>query len=217
MNFDPSTAIDISLPIHPGMLHWGRRPEVEIVEARANGFPSNVSRWRIGVHTGTHLDAPAHFVDGGKTADQLDLGALIGPARVLDLTHVRDAITAADLEKAGLGDEARILLKTTNSATVLRSPWKSPKWVGLAPDGAQLLIEAGVRLAAIDYLTIEAVEYTTNWETHVLLCSNDVLILECADLDKVDPGVYDLVSLPLPLQGAEGAPSRTLLFPRSGG
>jgi arylformamidase len=78
---DLARALDISVPIRPGMLHWGRRPEVEIVESRADGAVSNVSRWRIGAHTGTHIDAPAHFVDGGKTVDQIDLAALNGPAR----------------------------------------------------------------------------------------------------------------------------------------
>lgn len=216
MHLDPEKALDISVPIHPGMLHWGRRPEIEIVESRSAGQPSNVSRWRIGAHTGTHIDAPAHFVDGGRTVDQLDLTALIGPARVLDLTGVRHAITAADLERAGLGDEGRVLLKTTNSATVLRSPWKSPSWVGLAPDGAALLIEAGVRMAAIDYLSIEDTDHTTNWETHQLLCGADVLILEVADLLDVDPGVYWQISQPIPLQGAEAAPAPTLLFPLDG-
>ncbi|KPI13438.1 cyclase family protein [Actinobacteria bacterium OK074] len=217
MELDPEKALDISVPIHPGMLHWGRRPEIETVESRAAGDVSNVSRWRIGAHTGTHIDAPAHFVDGGKTVDQLDLGALCGTARVLDLTHVTGHITAADLDAAGLGDEGRVLLKTSNSATVLRSPWKSTAWIGLAPDGAERLIEAGVRLAAIDYLTIEAVAYTTHWETHQLLCGADVLILEVADLLHAEPGVYDMISLPVPLQGAEAAASRTVLFPRDAG
>jgi arylformamidase len=98
-------------------------PATSRLSQMLNGAPANVSRWRIGAHTGTHIDAPAHFIDGGKTVDQLDLGALIGPARVLDLTGVRTEITAADLEKAGLGDEGRVLLKTTNSATALRSLW----------------------------------------------------------------------------------------------
>jgi arylformamidase len=212
--FDIDKALDISVPIHPGMLHWGRRPEIEIVESRVAGQPSNVSRWRIGTHTGTHIDAPAHFIDGGATVDQLDLSAVCGSARVLDLTHVTGQITAADLDAAGLGSEGRVLLKTANSATVLRSPWKSTSWIGLAPDGAERLIEAGARLAGIDYLTIEAVAYTTRWETHQLLCGAGVLILEVADLLDAEPGVYDMISLPLPLQGAEAAPSRTILVPR---
>jgi arylformamidase len=216
VQLDAEKALDISVPIHPGMLHWGRRPEIEIVESRSAGQPSNVSRWRIGAHTGTHIDAPAHFIDGGHTVDQLDLTALIGPARVLDLTGVRHTITAADLERAGLGDEGRVLLKTSNSATVLRSPWKSPAWVGLAPDGAALLVEAGVRLAAIDYLSIEDIDHTTHWETHQLLCGAGVLILEVADLLHAEPGVYWQISQPIPLQGAEAAPAPTLLFPLSG-
>ncbi|KAA9165514.1 cyclase family protein [Amycolatopsis acidicola] len=213
MYLDPEKAIDISLPIHPGMLHWGRRPEIEVVESRSAGQPSNVSRWRIGAHTGTHIDAPGHFVDGGKTVDQVESSALMGPARVLDLTGVPHAITAADLERAGLGDEGRVLLKTSNSATVLRSPWKSPHWVGLAPDGAALLIEAGVRMAGIDYLSIEDTDHTTNWETHQLLCEAGVLILEVADLLTVEPGRYWQLTQPIPLQGAEAAPAPTLLFP----
>ncbi|MER5183901.1 cyclase family protein [Streptomyces sp. NPDC002896] len=211
---DIANALDISIPVHPGMLHWGRRPEIEIVESRATGFVSNVSRWRIGAHTGTHIDAPAHFIDGGKTVDQIDLTALNGTARVLDLTHVKGEITAKDLDAAGLGDEERVLLKTSNSATVLRSTWKSATWIGLAPDGAERLIEAGVRCAAIDYLSIESVNYTTHWETHQLLCGADVLILEVADLLHADAGTYEMLSLPIPLQGAEAAPSRTLLIPQ---
>ncbi|MEW1828052.1 cyclase family protein [Streptomyces sp. NPDC088196] len=214
MNLDFAKAIDVSVPIHPGMLHWGRRPEVEIVESRTAGDPSNVSRWRIGAHTGTHIDAPAHFIDGGKTVDRLDLTALNGTARVLDLTHVKEQITAADLDAAGLGDEERVLLRTSNSEGVLRSPWKAREWVGLAPDGAERLIEAGVRTAGIDYLSIEAVAYTTHWETHQLLCTAEVLILEVVDLLHTPAGVYDMFSLPLPLQGAEAAPSRTVLLPR---
>ncbi|MFE2432613.1 cyclase family protein [Streptomyces sp. NPDC059373] len=214
MSPDFAKAIDVSLPIHPGMLHWGRRPEMEVVESRSDGAASNVSRWRIGAHTGTHIDAPAHFIDGGKTVDQVDLSAMSGVARVLDLTHVKQQITAADLDAAGLGSEQRVLLRTSNSATVLRSPWKSPHWVGLAPDGAERLIEAGVRLAGIDYLSIEAVAYTTHWETHQLLCGSDVVILEVVDLLHTPAGLYDMISLPVPLVGAEAAPAPTVLFPR---
>ena len=100
MHLDPEKALDISVPIHPGMLHWGRRPEIEIVESRSAGQPSNVSRWRIGAHTGTHIDAPAHFVDGGKTVDQLDLTALIGPARVPHPRQVQHAGRADQIGRA---------------------------------------------------------------------------------------------------------------------
>lgn len=127
---------------------------------------------------------------------------------------MKEQITAADLDAVGLGDEERVLLRTSNSEGVLRSPWKAREWVGLAPDGAERLIEAGVRTAGIDYLSIEAVAYTTHWETHQLLCAADVLILEVVDLLHTPAGVYDMLSLPLPLQGAEAAPSRTVLLPR---
>src|SRR5215218_5070719 len=107
---------DITLPIHPEMLHWGRRPEVEIVESRASGDASNVTRWRLGAHTGTHVDAPAHFVDGATPIDEVPLETLIGPAVVLDMTSVEGDVQVADLVSAGAEGHTRILLKTTNSA-----------------------------------------------------------------------------------------------------
>ena len=88
-------AIDINIPIHGEMLHWGRRPTFEMVEQIADGYASDVSRWLIGAHTGTHVDAPSHFVPGGTTVDQIALDNVVGPVRVLDLRHVVEEITAS--------------------------------------------------------------------------------------------------------------------------
>src|SRR5215208_7173981 len=117
----PLTVHDISVPNHPGMLHYGRKPEKTIVESIANGDPGNVSRWLIGSHTGTHVDAPAHFVDGATTIESVPLDVLVGPAVVLDLTFVTShEIRPEDLLSAGLGDDERVLLKTPNSTGALR-------------------------------------------------------------------------------------------------
>ena len=115
------TVHDISVPNHPGMLHYGRKPEKTMVESIADGDPGNVSRWLIGSHTGTHVDAPAHFVEGATTIEDVPLETLVGPAVVLDLTSVTSSeIGPDDLIAAGLDDSERVLLKTPNSTGALR-------------------------------------------------------------------------------------------------
>ncbi|GAA2703343.1 cyclase family protein [Actinoplanes palleronii] len=205
---------DITLPIHPEMLHWGRKPEVEVVESLANGDASNVTRWRLGAHTGTHVDAPAHFVDGATPVDQLDLHALVGPALVADLTAVTGDIGVADLEAAGVSGQRRVLLKTSNSAGPLKATERAPSWVGLSPEAAQWLITEGVALIGIDYLTIESHTRTETWDAHHVLLGAGLIILENADLDGVPGGTYELVCLPTKLVGADGSFARAILIER---
>ncbi|MDG4764647.1 cyclase family protein [Solwaraspora sp. WMMD406] len=205
---------DITLPIHPKMLHWGRKPEVEIVESLANGDPSNVTRWRLGAHTGTHVDAPAHFVDGATPIDQVPLETLVGPATVADLTGVDGDVTVAHLVAAGVSGAKRILLKTANSAGPLRETERAESWVGLSPEAARWLIEQQVALIGIDYLTIESHQRTDTWDAHHALLGAGVIILENADLDAVPAGEYELVCLPTKLVDADGAFARTILIDR---
>jgi arylformamidase len=207
---------DITLPIHPGMLHWGRKPEVEVVESLANGDASNVTRWRLGAHTGTHVDAPAHFVDGATPIDKVDLHALVGPALVVDLTGVTGDVTVDQLAAAGVAGQRRVLLKTSNSAGPLKEPDRAPSWVGLSPDAATWLIAQGVALVGIDYLTIESHTRTDTWDAHHALLGAGVLILENADLDGVPAGEYELVCLPAKLVDADGAFARAILIQREG-
>jgi arylformamidase len=203
---------DISVPVSPGMLHYGRRPEKTMVESIARGDPGDVSRWLIGSHTGTHVDAPAHFSSGGATIDQLPLELLVGPARVLDLTDVPGAeIGADDLVAAGLGDDERVLLKTANSSGALREPAKT-SWVGLDAGAARLLVERGVRLVGIDYLTIDSPAGEAGWPVHRILCPAGVAILEVVDLSAVAAGAYLLAALPVPLVGSEAAFGRAILI-----
>lgn len=205
---------DITLPIHPDMLHWGKKPEITTVESISAGDASNVSRWLIGAHTGTHVDAPLHFKDGELPVDKIDLDVLIGPAVVLDLTGISGQVGAAELEAAGLGDAERVILKTINSTTALRAQEKPTEWVGLAPDGAELLRARGVKIVAIDYLTLESPENTVEWDTHHALLPNGIIILEGLDLSEIEPGAYELVCLPMKLQDSEAAPARTVLIRR---
>lgn len=206
-------ALDINIPIHGEMLHWGRRPTYEMVEQIADGFPSDVSRWVIGAHTGTHVDAPSHFVPGSTTVDKIALDSVIGPVRVLDLRAVAEEITADDLEAAGAEGAARVLFRTRNSTDALTRPEKSETWVGLGPSGAQWLVDHGVLFAGNDYMTMEAPAHTEDWPTHVILCTAGVVILENADLSRVEPGDYLMVCQPLPFEGREAAPAPTVLLP----
>jgi arylformamidase len=205
---------DITLPIHPQMLHWGRKPEVEIVESLAGGDASNVTRWRLGAHTGTHVDAPAHFVDGATPIDRVSLHSLIGPAIVADLTHVTGDITVEDLAAAGIGGHTRVLFKTANSGGPLKATDRAPSWVGLSPEAALVLIDDGVELLGIDYLTIESHTRTETWDVHHLLLGAGVLILENADLDAVPAGEYELVCLPAKLVDADASFARAVLIRR---
>ncbi|MFC5833887.1 cyclase family protein [Nonomuraea insulae] len=206
---------DITLPIHPEMLHWGRKPEVHVVESLANGDASNVTRWLLGAHTGTHVDAPAHFVDGATPIDQVSLDTLVGPVVVVDLTHVRGDVEVAHLTEAGVAGQRRVLLKTSNSAGPLKEAERAPHWVGLSPEAAAWLVGQGVELVGIDYLTIESHRRTDTWDAHHALLEAGVLILENADLDQVGAGVYELVCLPAKLVGADGSFARAILIDRS--
>jgi kynurenine formamidase len=197
---------DVSVPVHGGMLHWGKRPQREEVEQMSAGDNCNVTRWDIGSHTGLHVDAGLHFDDSGADIAEMELDVLLGEARVLDLTGVETEITAPDLEAAGLGDERRVLLKTRNSAGALQETEKPDEWIGVAPDAAQLLVDRGVKLVGIDFLTIDSPSRDTTWDTHLVLCPVPVAIAECVDLREVDAGVYEMALLPVKLRGAEAAP-----------
>lgn len=206
-------ALDINIPIHGEMLHWGRRPTFEMVEQIVDGYASDVSRWLIGAHTGTHVDAPSHFIPGATTVDKIDINNVVGPVRVLDLRHVEVEITDADLKAAGAEGAERVLFRTRNSTDALTRAEKSETWVGLGPSGAQWLVDRNVLFAGIDYMTMEAPQHTEKWPTHVALCGAGIVILENADLSAVEPGDYLMVCQPVPFAGREAAPAPTVLLP----
>ena len=204
---------DISMDVGPGMLHYGKRPEVYPVEQIATGHAANVSRWLIGSHTGTHVDAQLHFVEGGQTVDRLPLEELVGPARVVDCTRSDEPIGRAAVEAAGLDGATRVLFKTSNSTRALLDvPKLDPTYVGVATDAAQALVDAGVRFVGLDYITIETYDNSVEWPAHHILCDAGVTILEGADLRGVDDGTYFMCCLPVRLVGSEAAPARTILI-----
>lgn len=205
---------DISLTITSALPVWPGDPEIvlERVSKMEDGEHNNVSRLALSVHAGTHMDAPYHFIADGKTIEQLDLDACIGPAQVLELPADCQNIGAADLEAAGfVTGTRRLLLKTSNSRY-----WSTPDlpfqedFAALAPDGAQFLVERGVRLVGIDYFSIAP--FGDSIPTHRALLGAEMVILEGVNLSAVAPGSYTLCCLPLKLGGSDGAPARAVLL-----
>ena len=195
--------IDISAPIRPGMVTYPGDPRVTLERVRsiAGGAGYNLSRLDFGVHTGTHVDAPVHFIEGAPAAEALPLDVLIGPARVLDLTAA-ERLDAQAFVGAELAE--RVLLKTRNSELWARDTF-ADDFLALTEDGAQALIEAGVRLVGIDYLSIG------DEAAHRALLGAGVVAIEGLDLRPVVPGDYELICAPLKLVGSDGAPARVFL------
>lgn len=205
---------DISLPITTGMVVWPGDPSVEMerVVKMEEGSDANVTHLRMSAHTGTHVDAPYHFLgENSATIDQLPIKLLTGRAYVLHLPKV-DLITASVLEGAEIPPRTRrLLFKTRNSEY-----WKNPSlefqrnFVAISADGAQHLVERGVKLVGVDYLSVAP--FHDSVQTHRILLKAGVVIVEGLDLSKVSQGRYTLHCLPLKLVGCEGSPARAILI-----
>ncbi len=204
--------IDISVTISPDLPVWpGDGPVVleQISHVDAQGG-SNVSRLECTVHTGTHLDAPLHFIENGLAVDEIPLKQLIGRAYVVDLTGA-ESITAGVLDQAGIPPRTRrILIKTRNSEY-----WASTDqafredYVAVDPSGAHWLVRKGVQLVGVDYLSVAA--YADPAPTHRILLGSNVLVLEGLNLFEVEQGRYTLYCLPLKIMKGDGAPVRAVL------
>jgi arylformamidase len=199
---------DISVPIRPGMIVYEGNPGVHLerVDSIPDGAHANVSRLDLGVHTGTHVDAPLHFIEGAPGSESVELAPLVGPAVVVDAMSA-----AADLDERTLADldippgAERVLLKTTNGRLWERDTF-TRDFIRLTGDGARYLIARGVRVVGIDFLSIG------DAEAHRELLGNGVIPVEGLDLRQVEPGEYQLVCLPLRLVGSDGAPARAVLI-----
>lgn len=207
---DISVAISASLPVWPG----DPRITIELASSLERGDPANVSRLEIGTHTGTHLDAPWHFLPSGIHVDQLSLEVLIGPCWVADLTGLDRHIEATDLESAEIPEGTRrLLLKTRNSALWSTQPETfDPEFISVTPSAAYWIVEHDIRLVGIDYLSIEPFD-SPKAETHHILLRAAVIPVETLDLREATSGPYTLVCLPLKIAGADGAPCRAVLIP----
>lgn len=204
---------DISVTIAPELPVWPGDPTIvlERVSRMEDGEHNNVSRIAAGVHIGTHVDAPYHFIANGKTIETLDLNTLIGPCQVIELPEDCDLIKESDLAGAGIqAGMERVLLKTRNSQYWTQSglPFQRD-FVSVAPDGAAYLVARGVKLIGIDYFSIAP--FNDSIPTHQILLKQELVILEGIDLSAVPAGMYQLYCLPLKLKGSDGAPARAIL------
>ncbi len=203
---------DISLPISESLVTWPGDPPVRLthISHLERGDRATVTRLDMGAHTGTHVDAPCHFVLGGAGVDTLDLSVLVGPALVVEALEA-ETLTAEVL--AGLpipaGSE-RVLFHTRNSGLWARGEGFAKDFVGVSEDGARWLIERGVRLVGVDYLSVAP--YGASVPTHQALLRAGVIVVEGLNLDGIAPGVYQLVCLPLKIVGCDGAPARAILM-----
>jgi arylformamidase len=204
---------DVTLPLRSGMPTYNDKepgPTLDYHGRMPRGDVYNISSLHLGSHTGTHVDAPHHFIDGAATVDRMPLAALIGPATVVQHDDDRH-ITADDLESAALTpDTTRVLFKTRNGRLLDDDKFRSD-FVAITADAARWLVDHGVVLVGIDYMSIEPYE-TTDFAVHLTLLGSDVVIVEGLDLRAVEPGSYTMSCAPLPVVGAEGAPARVLLW-----
>lgn len=207
--YDVSVALSATTPTYPG------DPKIKIIDwaTLAAGHPANVSLLHMGAHSGTHVDAPAHFIEGGARVESLALSTLVGKAQVIEVPSEVSVIDEGFVARECRDDSERILFKTRNSDF-----WNAPEnvfridYTYLDAAAAQVLVDLGTRLVGIDYLSIEAYESKT-FATHHLLLSSGVVVLEGLDLRTVTPGTYELICLPLKIAGGsgDGAPARAIL------
>ena len=202
--FDISVPLAAAVPTYPGNPLF----ELQPVKRIANGDSSNVSRLSMGTHSGTHVDAPRHFFDDGASSDALALDLLIGRARVVDLPR-RGGITAEDLAAAGLREDLRVLLKTPNSALWNGGGFRED-YTHLTESGARYVVDQGVKVIGVDYLSVEQFK-KPGAPAHRTLLSQGVIIIEGLNLSDIEPGMYELYCLPLLVAGADGAPARVVL------
>ena len=204
--------VDISIPLDSDIPQWSGSTGFALtwVDRIESGHECNNSRIACDTHIGTHVDAPLHFVNNGRTVDQIPLEQLIGPCRVVYLPGLPeiDTETLASLKLET--DVKRLLLKTDNSNLWITKANRFKKnYVYLTENGAQWLVQRGILLVGIDYLSIGS--FSNGFKTHQVLLEANVVVLEGLNLSEVEAGEYELICLPLKLVGAEGAPARVLL------
>ncbi len=205
--YDVTVPLSTDLPTYPGDPPFA----VTSTHRIADGQPFNVSRIALGSHTGTHVDAPYHFLADGATVEQLPLEILLGKCRVVELM-AREKIQRSDLEALDLRDDLRVLLKTRMSGQ-LRQPVFQEDYVYLTEDAASYLAQVGIKLVGIDYLSIEKFG-STDYPAHHMLLEAGVVIVEGLDLSEVEGGEYDMTCLPLRIVGLDGSPARVILRTR---
>ena len=201
---------DVTVPISGDMVIYPGDPPVKIERISTinkNDAKYNLSHCSFGSHTGTHIDAPFHFLENGITVDRLPLELLMGRARVVEVTA--PLIDESVLEEFDFTADARVLFKTRNSYLWSRKDF-AEDYVYITPGAARSLVSLGIKVVGIDYFSVEKYG-DERFDTHLILLSAGTLIIEGLDLREIEPGDYELVCLPLKVKDGDGAPARVVL------
>lgn len=204
--------IDISVSLRDGMVHWPGDPPVNIrrVSDVARGDSHTLSQISMGSHTGTHIDAPLHFIKGGRPVSRMPFAAAIGRVRIIEIKD-NESIKLTEIEPHGIRRGERIIFKTRNSVL-----WQNGRFfedfVFMSNDAADYLAGRRVKLVGVDYLSVGSYKAGGGYPHRVLLGA-DIWLIEGLDLSRVTPGKYDLVCLPLKLENGDGAPARAVIRP----
>ena len=203
--------MDISVPLKSGMVHWPDNPPVDIerVMDMNRGDVCNVSKMSLGVHTGTHMDAPIHFLANGIGIDQMPLTAALGRARVIEIGDPV-SIKPGELVAHDIQRGERILFKTLNSPRCWQTDAFVEDFVYLSHEAAQYLATIGAQTVGVDYLSVGGAQIDGP-QTHQALLEAGIWIIEGLNLAQAQPGIYDLICLPLRIVGGDGAPARAML------
>jgi len=201
---------DVSMPLREGMIIYpGDAPfQREEYRRMAEGASSNNSRLMMGAHTGTHIDAPRHFIDGAASIEAIPPEVLVGPCRVFK-AEAGEAIEASELERFDWTGVARALFKTRNSALLSLDRFDE-RFVYLARSAAELLVARGIKLVGVDYLSIDRF-HSSDHPAHLILLGAGMVAIEGLNLSAIEPGDYELICAPLLVVGSEAAPARVFL------
>jgi arylformamidase len=203
--------IDVSVRLHSGMVHWPDNPPVQIERMLdiEHGDVANVSKIAMGSHTGTHMDAPLHFIRTGKGLDEMPLTAAIGRARVIEI-HDPESVKPDELRPHGISRGERVLFKTQNSVQRWPSRAFIEDFVYVSQEAARYLAACEIQTVGIDYLSVGGF-FRDGAETHQALLEAGIWVIEGLDLSQAEPGEYELICLPIKVEQSDGAPARAIL------
>jgi len=203
--YDISVTLGDSTPVYEG------DPAINIIPHKsiANGDSANITKLSMGAHSGTHIDAPFHFDQDGKHINELELDTFFGPAQVIEVATQDGLVTREELIGTVSEGTTRILLKTPNSKLWDRSDFEKG-FASLSLEAAEWVVENGIKLVGIDYLSIEKF-HSGDHAVHRTLLTNSIVVIEGLNLAQVPPGEYNLIALPLKIKDGDGSPTRAIL------
>ena len=205
--------IDVSVTVRHDMPHWPDNPPIVLQRSMdiGLGHDCNLSHLAMGVHSGTHIDGPVHFIHNAAGVDEMPLTATMGAARVIEITHPRE-ITAEELRSHSLQAGERILFRTSNSSRCWQIEEFVEDFVFISEQAADYLAQTGIRTVGVDYLSVGGY-HADGAKIHRTLMEAGIWIIEGLDLSGVRAGQYELICLPVKLHGSDGAPARAILRP----